>query len=268
MSPVDDKEPSAANSRVGESTMRLPADFFEKPQPPPHKSLFAFVRNRLLAGLFIVIPAVISLWVAWLLYSKLTEWAVDLVRMLPWIEKLHIDIDGFWWTQAIRLVSLIIMLTALVFLGQLAKMALGRKLISLAQSVLLKVPLISSIYSTTRQIGDAIWSPNGGMFRKAVLFEFPVEGVWSVGFLTNEFADGFEIKDKIGPDELVGVFMPTTPNPTSGFLMLVPKKRCKMLDMDVSQAMRFIISGGAVLPGGGIKAVPPKGGAEDAGKLP
>lgn len=231
-------------------TQMLPPNFFHggmKPETPPPPSLFAMVRNRLIAGLFIVIPAVISLWIAWLVYSKLTEWAVSLAAHLPLPE--DFPFNGFWFTQAIRLVSLAFMIAALIFIGQLAKMALGKKLISLAQTILMKVPLINSIYSTTQQIGDALWSPNGGMFRQVVLFEFPMEGVWSVGFLTNEYKDGFEIKDKLGGEELISVFMPTTPNPTSGFLMLIPKRRCKLLDMEVAEAMRFIISGGAVVPG-------------------
>ncbi len=230
-------------------TQMLPPNFFPSgahPQADPPPGIFKLMRNRLIAGLFIVIPAVISLWIAWLVYSKLTEWAVSLAGHLPL--PADFPLNGFWFTQAIRLVSLIFMVAALIALGQLAKMALGKKLISLAQTILLKVPLISSIYSTTQQIGDALWSPKGGMFRQVVLFEFPMEGIWSVGFLTNEYKDGFEIKDKLGGEELISVFMPTTPNPTSGFLMLIPKKRCKLLDMEVAEAMRFIISGGAVLP--------------------
>lgn len=237
------------NAGTSTRTTVLPPDFFPHgapAEPPTHPGIFTLVRNRLIAGLFIVIPAVISLWIAWLVYSKLTEWAVDLAKLLPlpdWMPD-----NSFWFIQATRLVSLIFMVAALICIGQLAKMALGKKLISIAQTILMKVPLISSIYSTTQQIGDALWSPNGGMFRQVVLFEFPMEGVWSVGFLTNEYKDGFEIKDKLGGKELISVFMPTTPNPTSGFLMLIPKERCKLLDMEVAEAMRFIISGGAVLP--------------------
>ena len=230
-------------------TQILPSNFFSKGQMPPETpppGIFTIIRNRLIGGLFIIIPAVISLWIAWLVYSKLTEWAVDLVTLLPWAQDMHFE--GFWFTQSIRLISLVFMLAALVCIGQLAKMALGKKLISLAQTILLKVPLINSIYSTTQQIGDALWSPSGGMFRQVVLFEFPMQGIWSVGFLTNEYKDGFEIKDKLGGKDLISVFMPTTPNPTSGFLMLIPKERCKLLDMEVAEAMRFIISGGAVLP--------------------
>ena len=230
------------------NTQILPPNFFlngaPKPDTPP--GIFTLMRNRLIAGLFIVIPAVISLWIAWLVYSKLTEWAVSLVTLLPLPD--NFPVNGVWFTQAIRLISLVVMIAALIFIGQLAKMALGKKLISIAQTILMKVPLISSIYSTTQQIGDALWSPSGGMFRQVVLVEFPMEGIWSVAFLTNEYKDGFEIKDKLGGKELISVFMPTTPNPTSGFLMLIPKERCKLLDMDVSEAMRFIISGGAVLP--------------------
>jgi uncharacterized membrane protein len=240
-------------------TQTLPPDFFspnpQTAEPPP--GLFKMLRNRLFAGLLIVIPAVISLLVALYIYDTLTEWAVELVKLMPWTKDM--PLNGFWFAHSIRVISLLIMLAALIFIGQLAKMALGKKLISLAQTILMKVPLISSIYSTTQQIGDALWSSKGGMFRQVVLFEFPKKGIWSVGFLTNEYKDGFEIKDKLGGEELISVFMPTTPNPTSGFLMLIPKNKCKLLDMEVAEAMRFIISGGAVLPheGGKPNSNPP-----------
>lgn len=215
----------------------------EPASKPP--SVLAMVRNRILAGLFIVIPVAVSLWIASLVYSKLTEWAVWLIDHVPWINQYS---GSFWFDQSVRLVSLIFMLAALFFIGQLAKMALGKKIISLAQELLLKVPLINSIYSTTKQIGDALWSSKGGMFRQVVLFQFPMKGIYSVGFMTNENKEPFELKAKLGGKELVSVFMPTTPNPTSGFLMFVPREDCIFLNMQVSEAMRLIVSGGAVIP--------------------
>ncbi len=223
-------------------TQLLPPNQFHTPRP----GLFTLIRNRIIAGLFIMIPAIITVWIAVLIYSQLTDWAVKLINLLPWLHEY--SLNTFWFMQVIRVISLIFMLAGLFVVGQLAKMALGMKLISLAQTIILKVPLISSIYSTTQQIGEALWSPKGGMFRKVVLFEFPKEGVWSVGFLTNEYEDGFEIKDKLGGKGLISVFMPTTPNPTSGFLMFIPREKCIFLDMDVAEAMRLIISGGAVVP--------------------
>ena len=240
--PVDQDQSRTTRTQI------LPPGFMPGTKPPEeHKpSVFTLIRNRMLAGLFIVIPAVISIFIAYYIYDKLTVWAVELVHQIPGAK--HLPLDNFWYMQGIRFVSLIFMLAALAFIGQLAKMALGKKLISLAQTMILKVPLISSIYSTTQQIGDALWSPKGGMFRQVVLFEFPMQGVWSVGFLTNEYKDGFEIKDRIGSKELISIFMPTTPNPTSGFLMMIPKEKCIFLKMEVAEAMRFIISGGAVIP--------------------
>jgi uncharacterized membrane protein len=131
-----------------------------------------------------------------------------------------------------------------LFLG---RYTLGKKLISLADAIMRKVPMLSVVYTTARQIWDAIWSTKSGMFNKVVMFEYPRKGIWVIGFLTNENEDNeWEIQKKTGED-LVSVFLPTTPNPTSGFLLFLPRKDCQYLDMDVAEGMRLVISGGAVV---------------------
>ena len=93
-------------------------------------------------------------------------------------------------------------------------------------------------------------SKSGNMFRQVVLFEYPRKGCWAIGFLTNENTpENSEAARRLGKGDLISVFMPTTPNPTSGFLMLIPREECIMLDMSVSDAMRLIVSCGAILPG-------------------
>ena len=117
--------------------------------------------------------------------------------------------------------------------------------------MLLKLPLINFIYSTCKQIGDTIMSSKkGNMFRQVVLFEYPRKGCYAIGFMTNENTpENSEAARRLGKGDLISVFMPTTPNPTSGFLMLIPRDECIMLDMSVSDAMRMIVSCGTVLPG-------------------
>ncbi len=107
-------------------------------------------------------------------------------------------------------------------------------------------------YSTIQQIGDALWSSRGGMFSQVVLIEYPKKGMWAIAFLTNENKGSFEINERTG-EELLSIFMPTTPNPTSGFLLFIPRKDCIFLKISVADGMRLVISGGAVPPG----AIPP-----------
>jgi len=213
----------------------------------PKKKHFQFLRNMIVTGLLVAVPIVLSLWVAWYLYSRLTGWGLTLADSLG----LMSELPPFWRTQVIRILALIVVLAVLFFLGVLTKITLGRKVIEKAQALLLKLPLVSFIYSTCKQIGDTIMSSKkGSMFQQVVLFEYPRKGCWAIGFMTNENTpENSEAARRLGKGNLISVFMPTTPNPTSGFLMLIPREECIMLDMSVSDAMRLIVSCGAILPG-------------------
>jgi uncharacterized membrane protein len=196
------------------------------------------IRNRIVAGLFIIIPLGVTFWLAYFIYAKMTAWAVELAHSVT-------NIHNFWFVQTIRIISLLFMLLVLFVIGQLGSYKVGQILISVAEWFVERLPLINTIYSTIRQIGEALWSPQGGMFRQVVLFEYPRKGLWVIGFLTNENKKAFEINDKTD-EELISVFLPTTPNPTSGFLLFVPRRDCKFLKMSVAEGMRLVISGGAV----------------------
>ena len=213
----------------------------------PKKQHFLFFRNMIVTGLLVAVPVILSLWVAWYLYSHLTGWGLTLADSLG----LMSGLPQFWRTQIIRVLALIVILAALFFLGLLTKITIGRKVIAKAQSLLLKVPLVNFIYSTCKQIGDTIMSSKkGSMFRQVVLIEYPRKGCYAIAFMTNENTpENSEIARRLGKGDLISVFMPTTPNPTSGFLMLIPREECIMLDMSVSEAMRLIVSCGAIQPG-------------------
>lgn len=210
------------------------------------RSIPGFLRSRIITGFFVVIPVFLSLWVAAFLYSKLTQWAVRISR--EYFPQFHQATDDFWMEQGIRVISLLLILVLLFIAGQLMRLAIGRKLISLMQKLFLKLPIINFIYSTCKQIGDALWSSKeGNMFRQVVLFEYPMKGCYAIGFLTNENKRDFEVTQKLNAP-MLSVFMPTTPNPTSGFLMFIPKENCIFLNMSVPDAMRLIVSCGAVTP--------------------
>ena len=223
----------------------MPSD--KKKQKPEKKKHFQFFRNMIVTGIIVAVPVVLSLWVAWYLYSHLTGWGLTLADSLGLMSELPV----FWRTQIIRALALIVVLAALFFLGVLTKVTIGRKVIGKTQALLLKVPLVNFIYSTCKQIGDTIMSSKkGNMFQQVVLIEYPRKGSYAIGFMTNENTEeNSEVARRLGKGDLISVFMPTTPNPTSGFLMFIPREECIMLEMSVSDAMRLIVSCGAILPG-------------------
>ena len=211
-----------------------------------NKNVVGHLKSLLLTGLFVVVPFLAAVWMSWWIYDLLTVWAIGLAHKMN-MPGMDGENSSFWVRQGIRLLALVFMVLILLSVGQLTKLALGRRVISLGQKLLLHLPLVSFIYSTCKQIADAMQSSSGGVFRQAVLFEYPMPGSYAVGFVTNENQEGNELTDKLGK-QLVSVFIPTTPNPTSGFLLMIPRENCIFLDMSVSDAMKLIVSIGTVLP--------------------
>lgn len=142
--------------------------------------------------------------------------------------------------------GVVLSLVILIVTGVLATNLLGQKLMSLSEKILDKIPLVRTIYNATKQMIQAIISTNSQAFRKVLLVEYPRKGLWSVAFQTGEANK--EIDGNI-EQKLVSIFIPTTPNPTSGFLMMVPKEDIIELDMTTDEALKFIISLGVMPPG-------------------
>ena len=218
----------------------------ELPAEPVHTSIAARIRNSLIGGLFIVIPIFITVWVAYWGISALTDWAVTLYEQFrfPYFPA---------WPIVIRIGTILLILALLVVIGQIAKITLGRKFIGWMQTLLLKLPLLRIVYSTCEQIGETVKSSQGGLFKQVALFEYPKKGSYAIGFITNFNEEKFEVNEDL-QEEVYSIFMPTTPNPTSGFLIFVPKHECKILKMSVSEAMTLIVSGGVILPGKKLQA--------------
>ena len=129
--------------------------------------------------------------------------------------------------------------------GLLARNYFGKRLIEWTDSTLLRVPLLNKIYGATKQVNDAFSSGNKTAFRTVVLVEFPRAGVYSVGFITSEPNQEIQAKTK---EKVVCVFVPTTPNPTGGFLLLIPEKQVTKLEMSVADGIKYVISLGAIMP--------------------
>lgn len=141
--------------------------------------------------------------------------------------------------------GVLLSLLLLLITGIVATNFFGQRLVSWSESVLDKIPLVRSIYNATKQVIQAIFATNGEAFRKVLLVEYPRKGLWSLAFQTGVTSP--EIKRHTG-DEMVSIFIPTTPNPTSGFLMMVPKSEVIELTMSIDEALKFIISLGVMQP--------------------
>jgi len=141
----------------------------------------------------------------------------------------------------------VIVTVVLVFIcGLLVRSYFGKTLVKLGESFVEKIPIVRSIYQAVKQVADSMLMDKSRSFKKAILIEFPRRGLYSVGFVTG--SPYGEIKEKIGGNEHITVFVPTTPNPTSGFFMIVPRDELIFLDMSVEEAFTLIISAGIVIP--------------------
>jgi uncharacterized membrane protein len=206
------------------------------------KSLFARWRRSFLAGLAVVLPGVITLAVVKWLFGTISSFTDILLFFLP-STVTHED-KGFgpvyWYWSVIALVVAAVIVT---LIGILARYYIGKRMIELADSVMLRVPVLNKIYGTIKQVDQAFSSGKKSSFQTVVLVEYPREGIYSVGFITSEQMD--EVDEKMGK-KCVRIFIPTTPMPTGGFLIIVPEEKVTRLDMSVSDGFKYIISIGAI----------------------
>jgi len=199
-------------------------------------------RDNFFAGLAIVLPAVISVAVVVWIFDNVSNVTDMLLFFVPksWIRPrlpggAWGDIPWYWsW------IALIWALFLVCLVGRYGRNYLGRKTIEWLDNAIMRVPLMNKIYGTIKQV-NASFSSNKSSFKQAVLVAFPHEGSRAVGFVTGE-------QSGLGGEKLVSVFIPTTPNPTSGFLLLFPEDEIIKLDMSVADGIKFIISLGAISP--------------------
>jgi uncharacterized membrane protein len=208
------------------------------------QSLFARWQANFWAGLAIVFPAVVSIAALMWLFGTVATITDTLLIFLPRSWTHHDNGTGtLYWYWSLTALVLAVLLIGLV--GLLARNYFGKRIIQWVDSALLRVPLLNKIYGATKQVNDAFSSTNKTAFRTVVLIEFPRAGAYSIGFITSE--PDLEIQSKID-SKIVCVFVPATPNPTSGFLLLVPEDKVIKLEMSVPDGIKYIISLGSILP--------------------
>lgn len=194
------------------------------------------MKKYFITGLLVLVPLVVTFWVM----STLIETLDQSLLLLPeeWRPQ---KLLGFSMAGLGAILTLVV-----IFLtGVIATNFFGQQLIMLWEELLSRVPVVKSIYSSVKQVSDTIFSDSGNAFRQALLVEYPRKGAWTVAFLTGE--PGGDVSNHLQGD-FVSVYVPTTPNPTSGFFLMMPKTDVVELDMTVDQALKYIISMGTVAP--------------------
>lgn len=215
---------------------------------PPGRNLLAAFRANFLTGLVVVLPVGLTIWLIWNIVGWIDGWVLPLI-------------PGYWRPDAVierwlgyaapvqvRGVGVVLFLVFTILVGWIAKGLIGRSLITWGERVVDRMPFVRSIYTGLKQIAETVFSQGEAKFDRACLVEYPRKGMWGVGFVSTA-AKG-EIAEKIPvEDEILTVFLATTPNPTSGFLLYVPRRDVIMLErIGIEDAAKLIISAGLVYP--------------------
>ena len=205
-------------------------------EPKRRHGFFHGIRTNFLTGLAVVLPVALTIYLLWSFAGF-----VD-ARVLPLLPDKYnpanyVNVRGF---------GLIVFLIFTTFAGALTKGLFGRSIVRAAENMVDRMPIVRSIYNGLKQIVETVFSQNSKSFDQACLVEYPRPGIWAIAFVSTQ-ARG-EVPDKTGEPEMLSVFLPTTPNPTSGFLLFLPRKDVILLDMTVEEAAKLIISAGLVIP--------------------
>ena len=200
------------------------------------------IRRYFITGLLIWVPLVITLWVLNLLVGTLDQ----ILQLLPpefrtenW---LGVHVPGF----GVAMTVLVVFVT-----GVLAANIIGQRLVRFWEGLLARIPVVNSIYKGVKQVSDTLFAPGGQAFRKALLVKWPREGMWTIAFLTG--VPGGDVVSHLQGDYL-SIYVPTTPNPTGGYFVIVPRADVIELDMTVDEALKYIISMGVAAPAAGRRA--------------
>lgn len=194
------------------------------------------MKKYFITGLLIWIPLVITLWVLKLIVDTLDQSLLLLPESLRTENWLGVHVPGLG----------AILTIAIVFVtGVFARNFFGAQLVELWHEILHRIPVVNSIYSSVKQISDTLFSSSGQAFRKALLVQWPREGMWTIAFLTG--APTGEVAGNV-PADCLSVYVPTTPNPTGGYFVIVPREDVIELEMTVDQALKYVISMGVVPP--------------------
>ncbi|SPH21362.1 hypothetical protein ASD8599_02114 [Ascidiaceihabitans donghaensis] len=229
------------------------------PNQPRKPGLFARLRSSFLTGLVVVAPVGLTIWLIWTVVGWFDGFVLQVVprsyhpdRLLQtWLgldETIQVNIRG---------VGVVLFFLFTIIVGWMAKGFIGRSFIRAAEGLVERTPVVRSIYSGIKQISETIFAQSDRSFEKACLIEYPRRGMWAIGFISTTAKGEIMASTGHGKDELLSIFVPTTPNPTSGFLLFVPANDVIELDMSVEDSAKLVISAGLVYPNGKDPTQPP-----------
>lgn len=214
-----------------------PAENPESNEKPAKVSFGARLRGSFFAGILVTVPIVLTIYLVWVLVKTVDDMVAS---VLPhqWNPNTYLPFD-------VPGLGLIIFFVAMVVIGAVTASFMGRFFHRRFERILNRLPVVRSIYSAIKQIMDTVFSQRSQAFREAVLVEYPRRDLWTIAFITGETKG--EVKN-LHADEIINIYVPTTPNPTSGFLLFVPKRDIIPLNMSVDEALKMVISTGIVTP--------------------
>ncbi len=201
-----------------------------------HGTMLA-LRKWLFSGLLVIVPLAITLWVL--------DWIIGTLDQTLWL--LPTDWQTWLTQHRVRGLGVLLTLAILLGVGAIASNFVGKRLLGWGDAVVRRIPVVRSIYSSVKQVSDTLFSESGNAFRTAVLIEWPRPGVWTIAFVTG--TPGGDVLNYL-QDDYLGVYVPTTPNPTGGYFVMLRRSECIELKMSVDEALKYIVSMGVVVPGG------------------
>ena len=203
--------------------------------------VLARLRSSFLTGIVVILPVALTIWLLWSLLGWVDGFVLPLVpeRFQP---EQYIGIN-------LRGVGIIFFLVFTILIGWIAKGLIGRSLIRYGENVVDRMPFVRSIYSGAKQIAETVFAQSERSFEEACLVQYPRKGIWAIGFVSTEARGEVARRAETG-SQLLSVFVPTTPNPTSGFLLFFPEEDVIKLDMSIEDAAKLVISAGLVYPNG------------------
>lgn len=218
------------------------------PHPPPagrpvpvieRARIGAALRRWLLSGLLVLVPLIVTLWVL--------EWVISTLD-----QTLNILPEAWqperWLGVRVPGMGVLLALAIVLGIGALASNYVGNQLVAWWHALLQRIPVVRSIYSGVKQVSDTLLSEKGNAFRQALLVQWPREGMWTIAFLTG--APGGDVARHLPPQDYLSVYVPTTPNPTGGYFVIVHRRDVVPLAMSVDEALTYVISMGVIVPGG------------------
>ena len=218
-----------------------------KTLPKPQSGLIAGFRNSFLTGLVVIAPVALTIWLIWSVIGWIDGFVLPFIPNLYHPDNILNTIFGQDVAINIRGLGVVVFLLFTTFVGWIAKGFLGRSLIRVGENLVRRMPVVRSIYSGVKQIAETVFAQSDRSFEKACLIEYPRKGIWAVGFISTEAKGEVKYKAKSNSD-LLSVFVPTTPNPTSGFMLFFPRNDVIELEMSIEDAAKLVISAGLVYP--------------------